>query len=669
MPPSPPSSAPLSSFRVRGLCAAVYTPLEDAGDDGTKLLKVSVDRIPLHADALIQQGVRSVFVCGTTGEGGALSVAERKAVLEAWMAAARPRSISVLAHVGAEALPDTLDLAAHAESVGVAAVGVMPPVFFKPHNLDAVVSLLGAVSAAAPHTPLYYYHFPERTGVAINLPELLKRMDASAAAPAPTFRGLKFTDHDLGVFASCVAYGGGKYDILSGRDASFVGALALGGTGAVGSTWNYVGLLGNGMLEAVAAGDLPRARAYARAAARVAGIVSSPGPYGGLAVNVHKAIMEARIGVKGSCGPSRASGAGPMTEAGRAALFADLEAAGFWHAPMVRGPTLVHAVPPRNNDPSHPPPHPPAPLVMPWVGLGTWKAAPGVVASAVTAALEAGYRHIDCAAAYGNEAEVGEALQDAFARGVVRREDLFVTSKLWVTSARPDAVAAALSRTLADLRIDYLDLYLVHWPFSIAPGTPFPPAPDAIVKYSPAAYAALWAALEEEALAGRVRAIGCSNMSVSKLEALLAASPRILPAVNQVECHPFLPQTELLAWCKSRGIVLTAYSPLGSPDRPARLVSAGDPAPLGDTTVAGIAAAARLEPAQVLLRWQLQRGVVVIPKSVNPARIAQTLAATLADQLSPASMAALAGLEVPSGGGRIIKGYPAQGETFAEFWA
>jgi alcohol dehydrogenase (NADP+) len=294
------------------------------------------------------------------------------------------------------------------------------------------------------------------------------------------------------------------------------------------------------------------------------------------------------------------------------------------------------------------------------------------VASAVTAALEAGYRHIDCAAAYGNEAEVGEALQNAFARGLVRREDVFVTSKLWVTSARPDAVAAALAKTLADLRLAYLDLYLIHWPFSIAHGTPFPPPPDAIVKYTPAAYAALWAAVEEEALAGRARAIGCSNMSVGKLRALLAASPRILPAVNQVECHPFLPQTELLAWCKANRVVLTAYSPLGSPDRPARLVSAGDPAPLGDTTVAGIAAAAGLTPAQVLLRWQLQRGVVVIPKSVDRLRIAENLcsATTLVDQqLSPASMAALAGLEVPEGGGRIIKGYPGQGETFAEFWA
>jgi hypothetical protein len=205
------NDATKAPFRVRGLCAAVYTPFTSDGRT------VTLEYVPLHADELVRQGVTYAFVCGTTGEGAAMSVAERKAVLEAWITAARPRNIAVLVHVGAEAVPDALELASHAQAVGAAAIGIMPPVFFKPHSLDAIVSLLSDVSAAAPALPLYYYHFPDRTGVALNLVALLKRVDGEDAARVPTFRGAKFTDHDLGTFAAAVSFAGGKYDILSGR--------------------------------------------------------------------------------------------------------------------------------------------------------------------------------------------------------------------------------------------------------------------------------------------------------------------------------------------------------------------------------------------------------------------------------------------------------------------
>jgi alcohol dehydrogenase (NADP+) len=187
--------------------------------------------------------------------------------------------------------------------------------------------------------------------------------------------------------------------------------------------------------------------------------------------------------------------------------------------------------------------------------------------------------------------------------------------------------------------------------------------------YDPVAYLSVWRELERLVDAGKLRSIGTSNMTAAKLSGLLA-SARIPPAVNQVELHPFLAQNEFKAWCDRKGIVLTAYSPLGSPDRPARLVDAADPVPLSDPTVTGIAAKHNVAPAAVLIRWAIQRGTVVIPKSVTASRIADNLAAAnLA--LSEEEMAALNGLDRGSaGGGRVIKGFPwlLEGQTWQSLW-
>ena len=266
-----------------------------------------------------------------------------------------------------------------------------------------------------------------------------------------------------------------------------------------------------------------------------------------------------------------------------------------------------------------------------------------------------GGRHIDGAAGYGNEHEVGEAVEELVAQGVCSRADLFITSKLWVMSARPGDCARALAKTLADLRTPYVDLYLIHWPFSLPLGSPFPPPPENIVPYSADAYLALWRALEAEVDAGRVRALGCSNMSVSKMEALEAQARHPICA-NQVECHPALPQTELRGWCAARGIALTAYSPLGSPARPPRWRKEDNPIPLEAPAVLAAAASTGRTPAQVLLRWQWQRGVIAIPKSVTPERITQNLHAALGPDLDEGVMSALNGMEVPEGLGRIILG-------------
>ena len=241
---------------------------------------------------------------------------------------------------------------------------------------------------------------------------------------------------------------------------------------------------------------------------------------------------------------------------------------------------------------------------QPMVGLGTWQAPKGQVRDAVKAALETGYVHLDCAAAYANEDEVGEALEDAFARGVATRTDLFVTSKLWNDRRRPEDVRAGLLQTLKDLRLEYLDLYLIHWPVCWRRGTLMQDDADASILEC-------WRELERCVDEGLIRSIGVSNFSRPKLEELIRDA-RVKPAVNQIESHPLLPNTELVRWCQSNDIAVTAYSPL-----------AQGGAVFTDSTVTSIADKHGVTPAQVLLRWNVERGVVVIPKSVTPKRIAQ----------------------------------------------
>ena len=280
---------------------------------------------------------------------------------------------------------------------------------------------------------------------------------------------------------------------------------------------------------------------------------------------------------------------------------------------------------------------------MPALGLGTWKSEPDEVYTAVRAAIEVGYRHIDCAAIYQNEEEVGRALTDAFQAGDAKREDMWITSKLWNDSHAPEHVRPALETSLKKLQLDYLDLYLIHWPVALRHGIELPRGPEDFLPLSEVPLESTWEAMLNVSEQGLARQVGVSNFSKRMIEQVSVATGHT-PAVNQVELHPYLQQDALIAACKALGVAVTAYSPLGSPDSAAMMRRHDDVLLTQHPTIVEIADAHQATPGQVLIAWAIARGTSVIPKSVNRGRIEENWGARELS-LTPADMTAIAALD------------------------
>lgn len=309
---------------------------------------------------------------------------------------------------------------------------------------------------------------------------------------------------------------------------------------------------------------------------------------------------------------------------------------------------------------------------IPVLGLGTFgsdSVTHKEVASSAREALSLGYRHLDCASVYGNEVEIGEVLTDVFDSGVIKREDLWITSKVWNDKHGDGDVLLSCAQTLKDLRLDYLDLYLIHWPFPNyhSPGCDIDARSPDSRAYIHENYMKTWRQMERLVEMGLVRHIGTSNMTIPKLE-LVLRDCRIKPACNEMELHPHFQQPDFFDYVVKKGILPIGFSPIGSPGRPDRDKTINDTVDIEDPVVVAAAERLGVHPAVVCLKWAVQHGQVPIPFSANRRNILNNLKAVTENLLTETEMDAFAGIDRNC---RLIKGHVflwKDGQTWTDLW-
>lgn len=295
---------------------------------------------------------------------------------------------------------------------------------------------------------------------------------------------------------------------------------------------------------------------------------------------------------------------------------------------------------------------------IPSIGYGTFGSdhvSAEEVAKAMQIAILLGYRQLDCARAYRNEAEIGKALEEMLKSGVVRREDMHITSKLWNDRHKERDVLVSCAESLRDLRLEYLDLYLVHWPFpnSHTPGCAIDARDPHARPFFEDEFMMVWRQMENLVDMGLVRSIGVSNMTRAKLEAVLPAM-RIKPVVNEIEQHPHLQQKELFSYLHEKNIAIIGHTPLGGPNRPERDRTPDDTNVLADPVMVKIAQKHHVHPATIAIKWAVQRGTIPVPFSASPKHILSNLRCTIEDPLSEEEMREIAEIDQNN---RLIKGH------------
>lgn len=293
---------------------------------------------------------------------------------------------------------------------------------------------------------------------------------------------------------------------------------------------------------------------------------------------------------------------------------------------------------------------------IPAIGLGTFgsdRLSGEIIAEAVKGAIAVGYRHIDCASVYGNEHQIGQALREVMAAGITR-DELWITSKVWNDMHGDGDVLLSCAKTLKDLKLDYLDLYLVHWPFPNfhAPKVGVDSRDPNAKPYIHDNYMKTWRQMERLVEMGLARHIGTSNMTIPKLT-LLLRDAKIKPACNEMELHPHFQQPELFQFVRDNGIVPIGYSPIGSPKRPERDTTPEDTVDIADPVIVAIANRLNVHPAVVCVKWAAQRGQIPIPFSVNRANYLGNLRAVVSEPLTDDDMLAISKIDKQC---RLIKG-------------